>query len=57
MNLNYYPHDGDDDKIMFILPAEAYAKNIKVNGVQMDKVLDVDEFDNPILIFYKQKDI
>lgn len=57
MKLTYYPHDGDDDKIMFILPAEAYTQHAKSNPGSSDNSLDVKEYDNPILIFYKQKSI
>lgn len=55
MNLKYFPHDGDDDKIMFILPARSYASYAQANPEIADGSLEIDEFDNPILIFYKQK--
>ena len=53
----YYPHDGNDDKIMFVLPAEVYAQHQQSNHHSSKTMLDVKEDDNPILIFYKQKNI
>lgn len=51
---NYYPHDGDDDKIMFVLPAETYIRQLEANPDRRTMALDVKEDDNPILVFYKQ---
>ncbi|SEK19884.1 6-bladed beta-propeller [Parapedobacter koreensis] len=53
----YYPHDGDDDKIMFILPAEVYTQHMQSNPKSSATPLKIKEDDNPILIFYKQKNI
>lgn len=55
MNLSYFPHDGDDDKIMFVLPAASYASYAKANPEITDGSLDINELDNPILVFYEQK--
>jgi len=53
----YYPHDGDDGKIMFILPAEVYTQHLQSNKMNNATPLDIKADDNPILIFYKQKSI
>lgn len=57
MNLtNYFPHEGDDNKIMFILhPDELYRKHKKADLSNIEMLSEVEVDDNPILIFYKQK--
>lgn len=52
---NYYPHDGDDDKIMFVLSPELYIKQKPANFTHNQKALEVNTDDNPILVFYQQK--
>jgi hypothetical protein len=47
----YYPHDGDDDKIMFVLTPDAS----NVGSLKEIAGKQIKEDDNPILIFYKQK--
>ncbi len=51
----YYPHDGDDAKIMFIVSADYYTENIQKNAENGKTVGKVNNDDNPILLFYKQK--
>lgn len=55
----YYPYEGDDDKILFILLPENYVKHhqLTTEHMSMRKIdsLKMKEDDNPILIFYKQK--
>ncbi len=53
----YFPHDGDDDMVMFILPADIYTQLVQRNNEHISTALNVREDDNPILIFYKQKSI
>lgn len=51
----YYPHDGDDGKIMFVVSADYYTENIQ-NKVEKEKIGgEVKKDDNPLLLFYKQK--
>jgi len=63
--LNYFPHDGDDNTIMFFLDPETWInrkrnnmnnlpKNLKAQIEMVD--LNIKKDDNPILIFYKEKD-
>jgi len=51
MNIQYYPHDGDDDKLMFILPA---GELVRENVPNID-LPNIKEDDNPVLIFYREK--
>ena len=51
----YYPHDGDDAKIMFIVSADYYTENIQNNAENRKIVGEVKNDDNPLLLFYKQK--
>lgn len=58
---DYYPHEGDDNSVMFIIPAERWVKQTNViqkslNGLgkQME-LLDIQDDDNPILLFLKEK--
>ncbi len=53
----YYPHEGDDDKIMFILPAEVYTQHAQSDSENNTNLQKIREDDNPILIFYKQKNM
>jgi len=58
---NYFPHDGDDDEIMFIVqPSEwirkkTYAKDLPEMLKEQIEMTNVDEDSNPILVFYKVK--
>ena len=51
----YYPHDGNDDKIMFVIPPELFTKNLQKNVDRQYKFSPPKVDDNPILLFYKQK--
>lgn len=51
----YYPHDGDDGKIMFIVSADNYTENLQDNGDKGEVLGDIKKDDNPLLLFYKQK--
>lgn len=57
----YYPHDGDDGKIMFVFPPEIYTNYVKrlydkrISAEQI-KAIEMREEDNPVLVFYKEKD-
>lgn len=56
----YYPHDGDDDCLMFILPAmnfdaQTFASVCPEGWKDKLKQLNVDEDGNPILLFFKEK--
>ncbi len=52
----YYPHDGDDNKIMFILPAQDFTQSGKLNLNDELDFSNIKESDNPILLFFKEKD-
>lgn len=58
---NYYPHEGDDNSIMFIISADEwlsrYASTIEMSDRLREKMelLNMYEDDNPILLFYKEK--
>lgn len=57
MNLtSYYPHEGDDNKIMFILEADTHMENPNASLSDNIYIQKLKKEDNPILIFYKQKD-
>jgi len=51
MDIQYYPHDGDDDKLMFILTAEELIRGSVANS----DFFNIKEDDNPVLIFYREK--
>ena len=53
--LRYYPHDGDDDKVMFIIDAKEQINPAKLDGSNKKNSLEMEEDDNPVLIFYKEK--
>lgn len=53
--IQYYPHDGDDGKIMFIVSADYYTENIQNYRDKGKIVGEVKKDDNPLLLFYKQK--
>ena len=60
---NYFPHDGDDNRIMFIVRAGEWINGIK--KANMDGISDalkekinsftIEEDSNPILLFYQEK--
>jgi len=61
--INYFPHDGDDNRIMFIVSSDQWM-NRKSDGydvpeklkAEIEKVkLSKDYESNPILLFYKEK--
>jgi hypothetical protein len=61
--LNYFPHDGDDNRIMFVVsPSEwiNYRKNSHEGDVSAElqnkiNSLVINEDDNPILLFYHEQ--
>lgn len=55
--VNYYPHDGNDGKIMFILPAHEYIHHTNNSMISALGILEIKEDDNPILIFFKEKQL
>ena len=63
MLLNYFSHDGDDNRIMFFVrPSEWLRRNKDANMDNLPAALrekinsfKIDEEDNPILIFYREK--
>jgi hypothetical protein len=56
---NYYPHDGDDNRVMFIFQASEWlmrrAQDVPAHIQFMIDSVKVDEDSNPILVFYKEK--
>lgn len=60
---DYYPHEGDDDSILFVVPAERWMnKNttsikagLPAKWQEVVEALNVNEDDNPILFFFKEK--
>ena len=50
MDIQYYPHDGDDDKLMFILTAEELIRGSVANS----DLFNIKEDDNPVLIFIEK---
>lgn len=59
---NYYPHEGDDNRIMFIIPAEKWTeRNITFFADMSNSIkeklnqMEINEDDNPILVFFKEK--
>jgi hypothetical protein len=58
--VNYYPHDGDDNRVMFIVQQNEWMERKKNENVSpylqslIDSVQVVDD-SNPVLIFYKEK--
>jgi hypothetical protein len=58
---NYYPHDGDDNSVMFIVQPNEWMEREKNEDVSpyLQTLIDsvkVVEDSNPILIFYKEKE-
>jgi hypothetical protein len=59
---NYFPHDGDDNRIMFIVQPDEWAKRKTSKDIPpyiqslVDSV-EIEEDSNPVLIFYKEKNI
>lgn len=53
---SYFPHEGDDDKIMFILQASTFIQHRNINPSENIYLQKIQQEDNPILIFYKQKE-
>lgn len=61
--LNYFSHDGDDNRIMFFVrPSEWLRRNKDANMADIPTALKekinslvINEEDNPILIFYREK--
>ena len=61
--MNYFPHDGDDDRIMFIIdPLEWVHLRKDANMSELPEALKekidsfkIDEQSNPILVFYREK--
>jgi hypothetical protein len=59
---NYFPHDGDDNRIMFVVFADQWLERSPQNTEnipehlreQIDRV-KVNEESNPVLVFYKEK--
>jgi hypothetical protein len=57
MNLTFYcPHEGDDNKIMFILEADAHMQSPNASLSDNIYIQKLKKEDNPVLIFYKQKE-
>lgn len=60
---NYFPHDGDDNRIMFIVRPSEWLRRNKDEGMDnipaalKEKInsFAIAEEDNPILIFYREK--
>jgi len=60
---NYFPHDGDDDRIMFIVTADEWMRRKPYNGddmpekmkAEIEKIKNVDYESGPILVFYKER--
>jgi hypothetical protein len=59
---NYYPHEGDDNRVMFIVQAEEWMNRSFVNPENIPQqwkekinAIKVEEDSNPILLFYKEK--
>jgi hypothetical protein len=59
---DYFSHDGDDNRIMFVLQADEWLKrksvdlgNIPEHLKKQINSMKIDEDDNPILLFYKEK--
>jgi hypothetical protein len=59
---SYFPHDGDDNRIMFVVSADEWLERTPQNTENIPEHLrekidrvKVDEESNPVLIFYKEK--
>ncbi len=58
---DYYPHEGDDDSIMFLLTADRWINHPELMlGLPTEwrnkaNTLNIKEDDNPILFFFKEK--
>lgn len=56
-NLIYFPHDGDDNKIMFIITDRSSFKNLDILDKYSNATEElVNEEQNPILVFYKEQE-
>lgn len=60
--LNYFPHEGDDNRVMFIVQPHEWMERKPYNQNNMPahlkvqiKQIRVNEESNPILVFYKEK--
>jgi hypothetical protein len=58
--LNYYPHDGDDNRIMFIVQPDEWLRHKSDSNIPDDIKRKIDSIvvekdSNPILLFYKEK--
>jgi hypothetical protein len=58
--LNYYPHDGDDNRIMFIVQPDEWLERKKNENIPpyLQSLVDsvqVGDDSNPILIYYREK--
>jgi len=58
----YYPHNGDDNRIMFVVDADKWLERTTQNADKIpehlkEKIINikVNEESNPILVFYKEK--
>ena len=60
---NYFPHDGDDNRVMFFVrPTEwlYFIKNAKIDDLPSDLKERIESFvivedSNPILVFYRER--
>lgn len=58
---DYFPHDGDDNSILFIIPAERWIKEPELmSGIPTEwrkkvETFNISEDDNSILLFFKEK--
>ena len=62
--LNYFPHDGDDNRMMFVVTSNEWMRRKPYQGddmpenmkAEIEKVKVRKDFEsNPILVFYKEK--
>ncbi len=54
-SVGYYPHEGDDNKVMFILSPHSYTQGTAPEVDAIIDSFDIKEDDNPILIFFREK--
>ena len=58
---DYYPHEGDDNSVMFLLTADRWINHPELmSGLPTEwrnkvNALNIKEDDNPILFFFKEK--
>jgi hypothetical protein len=55
----YYPHDGDDNRIMFIIKPDEWLNNANTDNLpshmqEIIKASTISADSNPILVFYKE---